>query len=245
MEKTLAVLIPSRGLPCAQSMQALDVCLEKLRLERGVQAFRRWSPGTDEMPACRNKLIDIFHSELKCVDYVLWMDDDMVPPSDTLLLFYDALESGSDKIVGCVGQAFSTITGAPFHPKTQARTCMRTEKRLDVFDESMDFSYCGGLSFSLWRASYLRGIPRPVFDREWAEDNVFIRKTKQAGYFVRAFPSLLIGHCYVENFHYKGQQKPKETLKEGERHWNGLHTIKRYEDTVPKSILKHYVGKEK
>ncbi len=217
----LVVLIPSRGLPFAECMQALDRNLEEAQDKYGIRSIRRWSLNY-EMPDCRNDLIEQFDALSIIPSFVLWCDDDMIPPDGLLVKFINTLDNAPPEIVGVVAQSFSSHQGAPPPPGKPVVPCTKVQRIPSLYPPDWCFSAGGGFAFSLWRSEVFGYFKRPIFTRWCGEDEQFFAAIRKLGFFVRAFPEDIVGHCYVEKFRQKGRQLRKE--------WPGCHVVKRYED---------------
>lgn len=225
IRKKMAVLIPSRGLAFSQGMQALANNLDDILLNKGVYSKQFWTPGNLPLPDCRNDLVKQLDEDPQQFDWILWCDDDMVPPPKTLSRMVDAMEESPPEVGGVVVQSFSSILGAPPPQGFIALPCMRCFQSPSQYPRDWWFAMQGGFAFSLWRRELYGMMAKPIFTRQRGEDHEFLRKITRYTPWVRALHDIVVGHCYVQQYKVKGAQRQ---IKE----YNGCHHIKRYEDAL-------------
>ena len=226
----LIVLIPSRGLVTAESMEALDGELLSYYQRTGEYPIRLWARNL-KMPDCRNYLIhelSKIHPNPCRKDFVLWMDDDMVPPEGSLEKMFSALEESPPEVAGVICQCVSGSRGLPSSKNKDffARKCLKIYKMVNEFPGTWCFAHEGGIAFSLWRREIFGSLLKPIFSLPTGEDNEFLYKVTTAGFYVRALPEVMIGHRYIKKVFEKGEMGSDGTF------WNGLHEIGSWEECL-------------
>lgn len=224
-EKKIAVLVPSRGLPFAQCVKALNDELDVLLRVHNIYSKQFWTEGDLPLPDCRNELLKRVDEWPDKFDYILWCDDDMVPPSGSLLQMLDALKDTPPEIWGVVAQSYSSTLGAPPPDDFTPLPCMKCYQSPSKYPADWWLGLGGGVAFSLWKRHIFGFFKRPVFTLKRGEDWEFTRKVRDKNAWVRALRELVIGHCYVQEFRQKAPQSQISN-------YNGCHVIKRYEDAL-------------